>query len=139
MGIGTQKGSAARTNVRGARGSEMKAFVVSEEFEHHATVVFADLHVVARRIGSSYLGVEFGEVSCKREPGLDRYEHGKVPARVLVEDLWWWFECDACLATIHPDESETRFHEQHAYCDVWCWLDGLKLRFARMSEERDNG
>lgn len=81
----------------------MKAFMVTEQFENRAMVVFADHAITARRIGSNeYCEGELRGISVKRARHLDQYEGKGVPASVLISD-GWWFECTGCHATINSD------------------------------------
>lgn len=72
----------------------LKAYSVLETCENTGGIVFAKHHVVARREGAAeFGGGDFHSVTCRREPGLDRYAESRVvPAADLIE-MGWHFEC----------------------------------------------
>lgn len=75
-------------------GAALKAYVVLETCENTGGIVFAKHHIVARREGAAQFGDgDFHGVTCRREPGLDRYAESRVvPAADLIE-MGWHFEC----------------------------------------------
>lgn len=97
----------------------LKAYHV--QADEYGTICFATSNVQARREGANELEVEFGDVSCKRIPGADKYaEKGSVPARALVEEFGWWQECGYCNAHV-DDETESRVWDgDTAYCGIEC-------------------
>ena len=84
----------------------MKAYLVTEINENIGGVVFAKSPVEARRIGASlYNDFEFAGLSVKRREDFDKYEESGVPARLLIEE-GWWFECWNCDNTINENYLE---------------------------------
>lgn len=81
----------------------MKAFIVQETDEGTGGVIFAKSNIAARKIGASeYNGGEIGGMSVHRAPGLDQYAETGVPARVMIEE-GWWFECSGCGMRINEE------------------------------------
>lgn len=73
----------------------LKAYMVTDTYEGHASVEFAHHAVVARREGANELNTEFDAVTCRRAPQFDHFAPGPVPRMALIED-GWWFECSNC-------------------------------------------
>jgi len=73
----------------------LKAYVVQDESDAHAEVVFARLNAAARRIGANKLDSDFHSVTCRRAPEFDHCSPGPVPFTTLFE-YGWWRECDGC-------------------------------------------
>jgi hypothetical protein len=84
----------------------LKAYMVTEDSEGHACIVFATNSATARREGGNELGVEWeGVESCKRSPEYDQYAPGPVPNMVLI-DHGWWFECSHCGRRVSDDMAQ---------------------------------
>lgn len=104
--------------------SELKAF--HAQGEEYGKIIFAKSHVEARRVAAGELGCEFQEVeSCRRLPMLDKYAAtGKVPAKDLIENHGWWFECAGCGTRVDAEnfDYETETHREAVYAgeDVYC-------------------
>ena len=63
----------------------LKAYIVTEENEGHASVEFARHAIAARRVGANELDTDFEYVTCRRAPVFDEYAPGPVPALVIPE------------------------------------------------------
>jgi len=74
----------------------MKAWVVTEECEGKAQVIFHTHGMAAKRLGAQELNTDFDGVTLKRAKEFDDYaEKGYVPVAVLIEN-GWWVECWGC-------------------------------------------
>lgn len=90
----------------------LKAYMVRDDYEGNACIVFAKGGAQARREGANELGIDWESVeSCTRKPEFDQYaEAGTLPNSVLIED-GWWFECSHCYRRISKDLKEEVFDE----------------------------
>ena len=121
-----------------------KAFVVTEDYENRAMVVFADHAIVARRIvASEYRDGELGGIRVNRARGLDQYCGEGVPARALIE-MGWWFDCTGCNRTINleyldendlPLDGVAGYEKGQVFCGTVCQHDHV----ARKERERASG
>lgn len=66
----------------------LKAFVIEADYSEDVVVLFATTNVSARRQGANTIGVDFGEVSCRRLPWADQYAGTHIPAKAYVENGW---------------------------------------------------
>ena len=86
--------------------SPLKAFIVQEDYENTGGVIFAKHAIVARRLGANeYNDGEFGGMTCRRAPGLDKYAPGPVPW-VELFNMGWWIDCHGCGQRIAEDETD---------------------------------
>ncbi|UYZ60157.1 hypothetical protein [Hymenobacter latericus] len=97
----------------------MKAYIVTENEEHHACVVFADHAVTARRKGADELNTDFtDDLSVKRAKHFDQYApQGSVPLEVLVMEHGWSHECDECSERVTQDLYN--YQEERDMQPVW--------------------
>lgn len=122
----------------------MKAFMVTEQYENRAMVVFANHAITARRIGANeYCDGELRGISVKRAHHLDQYEGKGVPASVLI-DGGWWFECTGCDATINSDFLDDKELAWDAVIGtensaVFCCAECQKQHLDRQERERAIG
>lgn len=124
----SETNSVERGVVAHSRPRQKVAYVVREDHDDRAAVVFAKNGAEARRIGGYQIGVEFEDVdSCRRAPEFDGYaEAGAVPPLVLIEHHWW-FECDHCGHRITCDYEGPDGEDlspvadgDRVYCDAAC-------------------
>lgn len=74
----------------------MPAYIVNEPIENMGGVVFAKDKREALKWGANeYADGEIDGFEAVRRKDLDRYETTGVPAKILVEE-GWWFECSGC-------------------------------------------
>ena len=121
-----------------------KAFIVTEEYENNAMVVFSNHAIAARRYASSELnGGEITGFSVRRAKDLDQFEGVGIPASVLI-DRGWWFECSGCHLTINGENLDERdlttdgvigFYHGAVYCCKTCHDDHM----ARKARENEAG
>lgn len=82
------------------------AWMVSDDDEGCATVVFHHHGPAARRMGCGEVGSEFEYCTAKRAPQFDQYaEQNKVPQMALLED-GWWLSCHHCQHQIREEERD---------------------------------
>lgn len=87
-----------------ARDEKSLAWVVSEDEEGHAVVVFAEDAQAARSLGASRLSVDDDDVDEPlRRPEFDVHAPGPVPVDALLAD-GWWFECYHCGVRVYEDD-----------------------------------
>lgn len=118
---------------------DLMAFQVDEGHGGESVVVFARCRNDARHIGAAQIGIGYVEVeSCRRQPDLDVFAPGPVPALALLE-RGWWFECSHCAATVsgerrRPDQAPCE-SEGRIYCSRGCRaLDHAKERHRDAAE-----
>lgn len=81
----------------------MKAYLVDCDQENGAQLYFAETANQAKSHAANEEGIDYIEVtSCRRKPEYDQYAPGPVPAKVLIED-GWWFECYGCSRHVSND------------------------------------
>jgi hypothetical protein len=107
----------------------LKAFDVSDG--EHGKVVFAKIHVHARRDGANLLDCDFRDIEhCRRAPAFDEYANkGSVPVKALLE-AGWWQSCSNCQHMVMEDMCDEEDDEGNPYDgpifvdalpdDVWC-------------------
>jgi len=77
-----------------------KAWIITEEEDYNAVVVFHKHGMAARRIGAQALDQEFDYVTCGRAKQYDVHaEKGWVPPSVLIGD-GWQMGCWGCNDTV---------------------------------------
>ncbi len=93
------------------------AFIVTDEMEGRADVFFERSHAAARRAGAGEFGVEFGDVTCRREP---RYDNG-VTMQQRLEDGWHW-DCAGpnCQRVVDNDTEGRVVGGETVYCSEAC-------------------
>ena len=106
----------------------MKAYMVTEEYESHAAIVFAKGGAEARRLGANELGIDWESVeSCTRCPEYDKYaEAGDVPKEVLIAD-GWWFECGHCGIRIDSDMDDVPMDDGLDHCEFQTVIRGNEI------------
>lgn len=98
----------------------VKAYIVTEEFEGSCVVVFAERAVVARRDGANELDAEFGEVSCRRAPWADEYAPGPVPIEAEISKGGFWYECGCgCGRRIDSDQGSASDADENPMSPVF--------------------
>ncbi|MFC7515046.1 hypothetical protein ACFQUU_08525 [Herbaspirillum sp. GCM10030257] len=118
--------------------SELKAF--HAQGDEYGKIIFAKSHVEARRLAAGELGCEFQEIeSCRRIPSLDQYAAtGKIPAKDLIEDHGWWFECAGCSTRVDSDNFDYANEQRReaVYVDdvVYCCQSCKASEDARVAE-----
>ena len=91
---------------------KLKAYIVSNDNDDMAQIVFAKSNAQARRIGSDG---EWEGWSCRREQWADAFYPGPVPLQAAI-DHGWWTECVGCgcrieNGTYDADDNELEFHD----------------------------
>jgi hypothetical protein len=108
---------------RMAKFQKKRAFVVSEDHEGKAIVVFAQHNVVARREGAQELNEEFEYVECRRAPEFDSFtEQGYVPRRALLA-AGWWQQCHGPVCEKRLDGDQSTYildEEDRVFCSHTC-------------------
>ena len=95
----------------------MKAFIITEQDEMKAVVVF-DTHALrARRLGAERLNTEFEYVECRHDKSLDKYATNpdELTIEVLVSEHGWYITCYECQEHVYKDEIAI-WRNGHAYC-----------------------
>lgn len=102
------------------------AWVVTDDYEGHAVVVFHHHGIAARRIGADELEIAFENAECKRNKALDKYAETGVPTEVLVKEHGWYWECFNCGTRVSDgDENidDAVFINDVVYCSRSCMED----------------
>ena len=96
------------------------AWVVTEEHEGHAVVVFHKNGLAARRIGSSQMDREFEETDVSRAKLFDDLLGKPITAQDYL-DRFWWKECESCYKHISIDDEPIVDNENgNVFCNAEC-------------------
>jgi len=116
------------------------AYTYNETDEWSGGVVFARSNIEARRLGANLLNMdEIAGLSVQRRPDLDEYVDTGVPARVLVEE-GWWFECHGCWLRLDdcgmedaglPVSGIVGYEQGRVYCSHACRMESQAEDAAR--------
>jgi len=116
------------------------AYTYNETDEWSGGVVFARSNIEARRMGANLLNMdEIAGLTVQRRPDLDQYADTGVPARVLVEE-GWWFECHGCGLRINdyrmedaglPVSGIVGYEQGRVYCSHACRMESRAEDAAR--------
>lgn len=79
---------------------ERVAWVVDADEE--STVLYEQSEARARVRYARRHGLDAEDVKARREPALDEYSPGPVPAAALL-DVGWWLECSECYHHVTSD------------------------------------
>lgn len=86
-------------------------------------IIYATNSAAARRLGAQEIGVDFTDIeSCCRASYLDEYaQGGGPPAKLLIEEHDWRFECGHCFDSV-DQWAEERVYDEYGnpYCCPRC-------------------
>jgi len=111
-----------------------KAYIVTEDEEGTGGVIFTETDIDARRRGADeYNGGELGGMHVRRAKDLDKYCGVGVPARVMVEDYGWRFECSECGEYIDEYTSTDIIGNEGSfvYCSIECAVNDHAEKYER--------
>lgn len=85
----------------------MKAWIIKDDYEGKATIVFCGHGLQARRIGANELNIDFEDAESTRAKELDQYSGmGFVPPDILVKEHGWWHECHYCMHQVDDNNKD---------------------------------
>ena len=112
----------------------MKAWIVREDQEGFATIVFNNHGLAARKEGASELDLDFDQVECNRAKEFDKYNNKTLDVEILIKDHGWWFECYHCYKKIEKDMDNfdaVLFCTSSYFCSQECLIKYRKARDAK--------
>jgi hypothetical protein len=120
-----------------------RAYIIRDDYDHTAVVVFAESAKRAYEGNSGELlncSDEEDIENCERAPDFDKYaELGYVPPHVLIE-VGWWLECIECntkvsddFETDEGDALEPIYKGDNVFCSAECHYSFYEAR--RMDKE----
>jgi hypothetical protein len=113
---------------------ERKAYVITEECEGSAVVVYAAHRATAQSDGANELDMEFTEVTCRRAPEFDGLEHDRrALAEAQLEAGWWLGNGHGDRFASHDDPWISKSGD--VWRSPWEWLAETERQIRREAAE----